>query len=39
VEAVRMDRKRKHPPKVNPIRGADWGDLAVIQNLRRQVFS
>jgi len=30
VEAVRMDRKRKHPPKVNPIRGADWGDLAVI---------
>ena len=33
-----MERGRKHPPKVNAIRGSDWGDLAVIQALRRQVF-
>jgi putative transposase len=29
---------RKHPPKVNAMRGSNWGDLAVIQSLRRQVF-
>ena len=33
-----MERGRKHPPKVNAMRGTDWGDLAVIQGLRRQVF-
>ena len=33
-----MDRGRKHPPKVNAMRGSDWGGLAVIQGLRRQVF-
>ena len=36
--AWQMERKRKHPPKVNTMRGSDWGDLAVIQGLRRQVF-
>jgi len=36
--AWQMERGRKHPPKVNTIRGSDWGDLAVIQGLRRQVF-
>jgi REP element-mobilizing transposase RayT len=36
--AWQMERGRKHPPKVNAMRGADWGDLAVIQGLRRQVF-
>jgi REP element-mobilizing transposase RayT len=29
---------RKHPPKVHPMRGAAWGDLAVIQGLRKQIF-
>ena len=29
---------RKYPPKVNLMQGTDWGDLAVIQGLRRQVF-
>ena len=36
--AWQMERGRKHPPKVNAMRGSDWGDLAVIQSLRRQVF-
>ncbi|MGZ0655944.1 transposase [Coraliomargarita sp. W4R53] len=31
--------RRKHPPKVNVCVGASWGDLAVIQSLRRRVFS
>jgi len=33
-----LERGRKHPPKANPLKGADWGDLAVIRGLRRQVF-
>ncbi len=33
------ERKRKYPPKVSPLKGADWGDLAVIQGLRRKVFA
>ena len=36
--AWQRERDRKYPPKVNEMRGADWGDLAVIQSLRRQVF-
>ena len=36
--AWQMEGGRKHPPKVNAMRGSDWGDLAVIQGLRRQVF-
>jgi hypothetical protein len=36
--AWQMERERKHPPKVNPMQGTDWGDLAVIQRLRRRVF-
>ena len=35
--AWQMERQRKHPPKVNTMRG-DWGSLAVIQGLRKQVF-
>ncbi|WPJ94878.1 transposase [Coraliomargarita algicola] len=38
VDAWQLERGRKHPPKVNPVRGGQWGDLAVIQALRRQVF-
>ena len=38
VGTWQMDRGRKHPPKVNPMRGTDWGDLTTIQGLRRQVF-
>lgn len=33
------ERKRKYPPRVNLLKGADWGDLAVIQGLRARVFS
>ena len=36
--ARQMERGRKYPPKVNAMRGSDWGDLAVIRGLRRQVF-
>ena len=36
--AWQKERGRKHPPKVNEMRGTSWGDLAVIQGLRRQVF-
>ncbi|MGJ8638069.1 MAG: transposase [Opitutaceae bacterium] len=36
--AWQMERRRKHPPKVNQLKGSDWGDLAVIQGLRRKVF-
>ncbi|WP_244648189.1 transposase [Lentimonas sp. CC21] len=35
--AWQMERGRKHPAKVNAMRG-DWGGLSVIQGLRRQVF-
>jgi len=37
--AWQMERGRKYPPKANVMRGADWGDLSVIQGLRRHVFS
>lgn len=37
--AWQKERGRKHTPKVNAMRGADWGGLAVIQSLRREVFS
>ena len=36
--AWQRERNRKHPPKVNSMHGSDWGDLSVIQGLRRQVF-
>ena len=36
--AWQRERERKYPPKVNSMGGTDWGDLAVIQGLRRQVF-
>ena len=36
--AWQVERGRKHPPKVNVMRGSAWGDLAVIQGLRRKVF-
>ena len=36
--AWQREKGRKYPPKVNSMQGADWGDLAVIQGLRRRVF-
>ena len=38
VGEIKAEKERKRPPKVNPMAGADWGDLAVIRGLRRQVF-
>lgn len=33
-----VGRGRKRPPKIVPARGADWGDLAVINEMRGPVF-
>jgi len=33
-----QDRGRKYPPKIRAARGADWGDLAVVNGLRRCIF-
>jgi len=38
TKAWQQERNRRYPPKVNALKGADWGDLAVIQGLRRKVF-
>jgi hypothetical protein len=38
VGAWQAERQRRHPPKVNLLKGGDWGDLAVIRGLRKQVF-
>jgi len=29
---------RKKPPKANPMKGAEWGDLTVMQSLREKIF-
>jgi len=39
VGAWQLQRERKRPPTPRPLRGADWGDLAVIRGLRSRVFS
>ena len=39
VDFAHRVQKRKHPPKVNRLQGARWGDMAILQSLRRQVFS
>ena len=38
VGAWQLEKKRKYPPKVNLLRGADWQGLATIQGLRKKVF-
>ncbi|MGJ8654021.1 MAG: transposase [Opitutaceae bacterium] len=38
ADTWQIERGRKHPPRPNYMRGSDWGDLAVIKGLRRQVF-
>lgn len=39
VDMVQTEHKRKYPPKVTALKGANWGDVAVVQSLRNQVFS
>jgi hypothetical protein len=39
VDVLQIESKRKHPPKPSALKGAAWGDLSVIRNLRQQVFS
>ena len=38
VKQVKSEKERKRPPKVHPMRGSDWGGLAVIRGLRTRVF-
>ncbi|MGB0743560.1 MAG: transposase, partial [Opitutales bacterium] len=38
VGAWQLGKKRKYPPRPNPLRGADWNGLATINRLRKQVF-
>jgi REP element-mobilizing transposase RayT len=38
LETWQKAKQRKHPPRVNELKGSDWGDLAVIQGLRKRVF-
>jgi len=39
VDVWQVDKGRKYPPQVHPLRGADWEDLSCIQGLRKAVFS
>ena len=39
TEIAQQARRKKRPLGANPLKGADWGNLAVIQSLRREVFS
>jgi putative transposase len=39
ADAWQQERGRKHAPKVNAMRGGNWGDLAVMRGLRRQIFT
>jgi len=38
ADVWQKEKRRKYPPKVNRMRGADWQDLATIQGLRKAVF-
>ena len=38
VDRWQAERGRKHPPKIHRVRGAPWGDLEVINRMRRAVF-
>ncbi|MFO8026183.1 MAG: transposase [Opitutales bacterium] len=39
VDAAHGVQQRKHPLKAHGLKGARWGDMAVLQSLRREVFS
>ncbi len=38
ARAWQAEKGRKRPLKLDPLRGANWGDLVVIRGLRKQVF-
>jgi len=38
VHIYQSENNRKFPPKVNSMKGANWGGLAVIKSLRNGVF-
>ncbi|MFP4068906.1 MAG: transposase, partial [Opitutales bacterium] len=38
TESWQRERRRKYPPKAHRLRGADWGDLTVINGLRQRIF-
>jgi len=33
------ERGRKRPPQIHALRGADWGDVAVIRGIRKRIFT
>ena len=35
IDLWQVDKGRKHPPKANVLRGADWQDLACIRGLQK----
>ena len=39
VDAWQVEKGRRYPPKVKPLRGADWEGLPCIQGLRKAVFT
>ena len=39
VDAWQVEKGRRYPPKVSPLRGADWQGLACIQGVRKAVFT
>jgi REP element-mobilizing transposase RayT len=39
ADTWQQQRQRRHSPKVNALKGADWGDLTVIRGLRQRVFA
>jgi hypothetical protein len=39
TDVWQMERGRRYPPRVNALRGSEWGDLTVIQALRKRVFA
>ena len=38
TEEVQRVCERKFPPKANPMKGANWGDISVMQSLREKIF-
>ena len=39
VDAWQVEKGRRYPPQVHPMRGADWEDLSCIQGLRKAIFT
>jgi hypothetical protein len=38
LDTWQQHTQRKFPPKVHPMRGGEWGDVSVIQGIKRRLF-